>query len=235
MSPGDWVVDLGANIGVYTKFLSELVDSDGRVYSIEPIPLTLDILLSNVRKFGLKNVEAMNCAISDSNGSVTMEVPLHESEGENSYEARVVSENADKSLRRIGVPSRKIDSLSSESAHGISFVKCDMEGPKFKCVKGAKGIIRNLKPAWLIEISGDPDDSKSTVHDTFRLLNKEGYEAFWFDRRSPKKRRTGDQSVNHFFLGPKHLHALRGVSYESPRVSVKHRRQKDEFDWARPG
>jgi 23S rRNA U2552 (ribose-2'-O)-methylase RlmE/FtsJ len=36
---GDYVVDIGANIGVYTKYLSERVGSLGRVYSIEPIHL----------------------------------------------------------------------------------------------------------------------------------------------------------------------------------------------------
>lgn len=215
VNPGDWVVDIGANIGVYTRYLSELVGIDGHVYSIEPIPLTFDILLSNVKNLGLKNVETMNCAISDSSGSVTMEVPLYESGGENFYEAKIVSENTDTELRRIRVQSRTIDSLFLESAHSISFIKCDVEEHEFRCVKGAIGIIKNLKPAWLIEISGDPDDLKSTANETFKLLNKEGYEAFWFDGKSLNRRRTGDKSVNYFFLAPKHLHALERVSYES--------------------
>ncbi len=80
---GEYVIDIGANIGVYTKYLSELVGPLGRVYSIEPIPLTFEILSSNVKKFGLKNLELINCAISDNNGSVTMEVPLYDSGGEN--------------------------------------------------------------------------------------------------------------------------------------------------------
>jgi FkbM family methyltransferase len=221
VSPGDWVVDIGANNGVYTKYLSELVGAEGRVYSIEPIPLTLDILLSNVRKLGLKNVELMNCAISDFNGRGTMKVPLYESGGENFYQAKIVSENADSSLRRIEVQSRSVDSLFSDLDHGISFIKCDAEGHELKCVKGASGTIKNSKPAWLIEVSRDPDDPGSAAHETFRLLNQESYEAFWFDGKSLRKRRTGDKSVNYFFLSAQHLRALREESYKSQRVRIK--------------
>jgi len=38
VAPGDSVVDIGANIGVYTKYLSDLLGNQGRVYSIEPVP-----------------------------------------------------------------------------------------------------------------------------------------------------------------------------------------------------
>ncbi|MDX2502910.1 MAG: hypothetical protein QNL62_00330, partial [Gammaproteobacteria bacterium] len=36
----DWVIDVGANIGHYTKRLSELVGGKGRVLAFEPIPDT---------------------------------------------------------------------------------------------------------------------------------------------------------------------------------------------------
>lgn len=229
VNPGDYVVDIGANIGVYTKYLSELVGIDGCVYSIEPIPLTFDILLSNVKKLGLKNIEAINCAISDSNGSVIMEVPLYESGGENFYQAKIVCENTDNSLRRVRVKSKTIDSLFSELPQDISFIKCDVEGHEFRCTKGAIDIIKNSRPAWLIEISGDPDDLKSTAYETFKLLNKEDYEAFWFDGSSLNRRRMGDKSVNYFFLAPEHLHALLKVSYESRRFSIKFWRKKDDL------
>ena len=83
IKPGDSVVDIGANTGLYTKRMSELVGRDGRVFSIEPVPLTFDILGFNVGKLGLTNVELINCAISDTNGSVIVEVPLYESGEEN--------------------------------------------------------------------------------------------------------------------------------------------------------
>ena len=40
VEPGDFVVDLGANIGWYSNVLSGLVGDQGKVFSIEPIPDT---------------------------------------------------------------------------------------------------------------------------------------------------------------------------------------------------
>ena len=119
------------------------------------------------------------------------------------------------------VQSRTINSLFSDLDHDISFIKCDAEGHELRCVKGATGIIKKSKPSWLIEISGDPDDPESAASETFRLLNRESYEAFWFDGESLRKRNTGDRSVNYFFLSAMHLQALREESYESRRVSIK--------------
>lgn len=205
---GDCVIDVGANIGVYTKYLSVLVGIHGRVYSVEPIPLTFEILYSNVRKLELKNVELINYAISDTNGSVLMEVPLYESGGENFYEARIMEGNTNSSLRRVRVESKTIDYLFSALPYNISFIKCDVEGHELRCIKGAMKIIKESKPAWLIEISGDPDSLKSTFYEIFKLLNEEGYEAYWFDGISLNKWCSDDKSVNYFFLALKHLRVL---------------------------
>jgi len=205
---GDCVVDIGANIGVYTKYLSELVGIPGHVYSVEPIPLTFEILCSNVKKLGLKNVELMNYAISNTNDSVTMEIPLYESGGENFYRARIMKRNTNSSLRRVSVESKTVDYLFSKLPYNISFIKCDVEGHELQCIKGAMKTIKKSKPAWLIEISGDLDSLNSTSYEIFKLLNEKCYDAYWFDGTSLTKRCPGDKSVNYFFLTQKHLQVL---------------------------
>src|SRR5687767_1910242 len=65
VQPGDYTIDVGAHIGIYTKNLSELVGASGRVFSVEPVPTTYDILCSNIRTFHLNNCEPINCAMSD--------------------------------------------------------------------------------------------------------------------------------------------------------------------------
>ena len=44
VKPGDTVLDVGANFGVYTRVLSQLVGPAGRVISVEPVPQTFSIL-----------------------------------------------------------------------------------------------------------------------------------------------------------------------------------------------
>jgi FkbM family methyltransferase len=206
VSEGQSVADIGANFGMYTKYLSDLVGASGHVYSVEPLPSTFDLLRSNVKKLKLSNVELTNCAISSSDGSVSMEVPKYKSGGENFYEARVVTRTDDRSLRRVDVSCSTVDSLFSGLP--ISFIKCDVEGHELNCVKGAARTIHNLKPAWLIEISGNPDDDKSSAYQTFRILRESGYEAFWFDGTNLRARCSLDKSVNYFFLTTEHLGVL---------------------------
>ncbi len=216
VADGDYVIDVGANIGVYTKFFSEWVGISGRVYSIEPIPLTCKILRYNVKKLSLENVEILNCAISNANGVVTLEIPSYKSGGRNFYQAKIIDENREKInaennfklFMKVKVNSRTLDTLCSEIKNKISFIKCDIEGHEINCIKGAKTLIRNSKPAWLIEISGDPDKLKSPAQQLFHLLNHEGYEAYWYDGAVLNRRKVGDRSINYFFLTSKHLEIL---------------------------
>jgi FkbM family methyltransferase len=167
-------------------------------------------LSSNIKKLKFKNVELINCAVSDANGYVTLEVPSYKkSGGGNFYQARIVEENTGSSFMRIKVESRTLDSLFSGSGK-ISFIKCDVEGHELKCIKGAINIIRNSRPAWVIEFSEDPDDHESTAYETFKILNKEGYASFWFDGQNLGIRKMGDRTTNYFFLSEKHLQTLEG-------------------------
>lgn len=208
----DCVVDIGANIGIYTKFLSELAGVVGRVYSIEPVPTTFDILSSNVKKFGLANVALVNCAISDTMGSVTMEVPRYESGGENFYRSRIVFGDANKSLRKIMCAVTTIDDLLRNKPSAVSFIKCDAEGNELGCIRGALEVIEKFAPAWLIELSGDPDSPDFSAHKVFALLCEKGYEGYWFDGKRLQKRQPADKSVNYFFLQPKHIQKLNGYN-----------------------
>jgi len=209
VGPGDHVIDIGANIGVYTRYLSGLVGREGRVYSVEPVPPTFDILCSNIKRLGLSNVSPLNYAISDADGEVTMEVPLYATGGENFYRARIVTDSLSDSLRRVRVTSRRIDSLLADLPGRISFIKCDVEGHERQCVSGARSAMSQVKPAWLIEIAGEPDDMNSDASATFQLLNQAGYEAYWFDGVRLRRRQPGDRSINYFFLSTQHLWMLR--------------------------
>jgi FkbM family methyltransferase len=207
--PGDIVVDIGANFGLYTRFLSDLVGPQGRVYSVEPVPLTFEILTANIRALRLGNVEPLHLAMSDACGTVRMEVPRYPSGGENFYEARIVSENnSNKTLRGVEVESTTIDELFGQMFHPIDFIKCDVEGHELSCLRGATELLRRVKPAWLIEVSGNPDDPESKASMLFSLLSERGYEGYRFDGNHLIQRKPGDRSVNYFFLTQRHLKRL---------------------------
>jgi len=204
---GDRVIDIGANFGLYTRFLSEMTGPSGEVFSVEPIPETFEILRSNVRRLKLTNVRIKNIAFSNRPGSLSMEIPTYEEGGDNFYQARIVKAGNRTSFRRLSVRTATLDSLFF-GGKPISFVKCDVEGHELEVVQGAQKTIRAFHPAWLIEISGNPDSDRSAARETFNLLEEHRYHPYIFDGEKFRHRRKGDSVVNYFFLTHRHSLAL---------------------------
>jgi FkbM family methyltransferase len=211
VEPASVALDLGANIGVYTTVLSELVGRDGRVISVEPIPQTFALLSRNVRSLGLTNVTCINAAVSDASGEALMELPENATGGTNFYQARVIDKAEEGSVvgeRRVHVSTVTLDTLAQ--GHGkVGFVKCDVEGHELACLTGAGAVLGSHFPAWLVEVSGNPDERSSNAWKTCQLFEAHSYMPWWFDRQRLMPRNRGDQSTNYFFLRAEHVSRLR--------------------------
>lgn len=208
---GEVVVDVGANIGLYSYYLSSFVGPSGVVNSLEPVPSTFAILSANVAAFNLKNLQLLPYALDREPGQRTMAVPKFESGGENYYRASFADSE---SGGQIQVPTSSIDTLFLES--DVAFVKVDVEGAELSVLLGAQKFLSQKSSAWLIEISGNPDDLSGTAWKVFSLMKDSGYQAFWFDGECLRKRKSGENSVNYFFLKENHLERIRQAS--SPRL-----------------
>ena len=204
---GTVAVDIGANFGIYTKVLSDLVGPRGRVIAAEPIDETFDLLQRNVRSFQFSNVSCVNAALSDSARVVTMQIPKYTSGGSNYYQARITE--APGEGRSVQVRTTTLDALVKGSTP-ISFVKLDVEGHEFECLAGANEVLTQEAPSWLIEISGDPDKRDSVARQTFDLFAGRGYSAWWLDGTRLIRRQSGDRSTNYFFLRDNHVAELDG-------------------------
>jgi FkbM family methyltransferase len=205
--PGDSVLDLGANFGWYTATLSRMVGDTGRVYSVEPIPETFAVLSSVAESLGLKNAELFNCALSDHCGSAVMEVPKFAHGGKNFYMAHIVSgKSSDPSLESFEVPLRSLDSvLSGKKPERVTFVKCDVEGHELAVLKGAANFLACVKPAMLVEVTGTAEMQDAPDHEFHGMMRGFGYQPYWFDGKSLRKRVKGHSCVNYFFLQPEHI------------------------------
>lgn len=210
VAPGDIVLDVGANLGFYARFLSQCVGQSGKVYAFEPIPQTFDILANNVAKLGLKNVEALNFVLSDADKTETMVIPTYRWGQECWYDARVKTEKSDPAWRQIHVRSRTLDNFFTErgGAPQISFIKCDVEHHELAVLRGAWQTIRASHPAILVEVAPDPDDPATTAFATFELLRIEDYRPYWLKGESLVPRNRGERSQNYFFLTSAHVNRL---------------------------
>lgn len=184
LAPGDTVLDIGANIGVYTRFCSEFVGPSGHVISLEPVPETFSYLSHNVRSLRLGNVDCLNCAASDhDNDSDLMLVPQYSKGGANLYEAALSSEG------NIRVRSAKLDTLFPDLSP--QFIKCDVEGHELACVHGALDMIQRCLPKWMVEV---------TRRETFELFDSLDYAVFFYDGRKFSPCDSSHVTTNYFFF-----------------------------------
>jgi FkbM family methyltransferase len=206
---GDYVLDIGAYAGWYTRVLSNAVGADGLVHSFEPIPSTFSLLSFCTRRLRLKNVALFNCAASRVNGTALMTVPHYPTGGENYHQATLVTGREKvASLRQFPVELRTVDSVLPAPPRPITFIKCDVEGHEAEALEGASRILERDRPALCIEVAGDPDVPDSPSHQVVASLAHWGYEPYWLSGGHLIRRRAGDRSVNYFFLTEKHRSRL---------------------------
>src|SRR6266545_5966324 len=68
--PGAVVVDAGANIGIYSRFLSRCVGPSGAVHAFEPSPENFQRLRAATRQF--PNVKPIQAAVGERSGETKL-------------------------------------------------------------------------------------------------------------------------------------------------------------------
>jgi FkbM family methyltransferase len=141
---GDWVLDLGANVGNYAARLSKLVGATGRVLAFEPVPQTFELLTANVARFPLRNVTLFNVAVSNQFALHGMRVPVLQSGVQNPYMAHLTEDGAEMSVLCLPV-----DSLAIQRP--VRLIKIDVEGHELAALQGMKRLIERDRPVLIIE------------------------------------------------------------------------------------
>jgi len=146
VSYGDWVVDIGANVGFYTKRFAELVGNEGRVIAFEPVPETFALLAAVLESCRFRNVTLINAAASDSTSVAGMTIPVFpDSRQQNYYQAHLVSPATGK-LRILTVT---LDSIEMPAA--VRLIKIDAEGHELSVLKGMRNTLRRNRPILIVE------------------------------------------------------------------------------------
>jgi FkbM family methyltransferase len=116
------LIDLGANIGLFSLFVSPVCE---KVYSVEPTPSHFALLQELVKLTGTKNIQPYNIAIGIGDGEA--EFNIHE---RNSTMNSFITHRTDPhSGKTVTVQTRTLNSLiDSLDVDRIGFVKMDIEG-----------------------------------------------------------------------------------------------------------
>jgi FkbM family methyltransferase len=127
------VVDIGANIGVYSRFFAGLVGVNGKVVAFEPAPDVFRRLRDNVA--GLSQVEPIHAAVAGNTG----EIVLFESD-ELNVDHRVYDTGENR--RRIRVPCWALDDYIAPDQR-VDVIKIDVQGFELCALRGAERILKS--------------------------------------------------------------------------------------------
>jgi FkbM family methyltransferase len=150
---GDVVYDIGANFGIYTLLLSNIVGSNGKVYAFEPNREILKNLELTVNQ--KSNVELMPIALSDTEGQATLFVPEDVSMaslGNWTKEGKFGGE-----IHETFCEMRRLDDLIQTGTLAFpQFIKCDVEGAELSVVRGGVSVFNRVDaPIFMFEVNSD--------------------------------------------------------------------------------
>ena len=173
LSEGSVVIDVGANIGYYTRIASNLVGAKGQVFAFEPSPNALSVLRQNTND--LSNVRIFPVALSDSEGEARFFV--RKNGGTSSLEA-------DSSSQEVIVKITTLDSLLID-VQEVEFIKIDVEGFEPEVLRGAESLIKRHRPIIYLEYFEHYAEKRgyaaTLFDDFFATLN---YEIHWIDEKA---------------------------------------------------
>lgn len=153
INKGDCVLDLGANLGYFSKIFSKIVGSEGEVICIEPVRPFFRVLKKCIGN--RRNVVLYNYALGTENKMIKMVVPKMDGylrtglahvptkedlENQNQYEFNVEMVKGSELLQNL--------------PH-LNYIKCDIEGYEQFVLPDLKGIIEKHKPIIQLETWGE--------------------------------------------------------------------------------
>jgi FkbM family methyltransferase len=142
--------DVGANVGIFARYLS---DHFSNVVAVEPITYLCD----HLRKSLPSNCRVESVALGASEGEIVLRIPVDVSGREMPALTTAAHGNSLQFVPNAGVvertvPVKKLDHLVSDNMQ-LAFVKIDVEGFENEVLAGAHNTLLKHRPVFQIEIS----------------------------------------------------------------------------------
>lgn len=172
--PGDFILDIGANLGLHTLQASRIAGSGGRVLAFEPNPSMTMVLRESLGANSCGNVELRECALGSEEATLELHVPSDHAGKGSLLKSSLERVRCD----RISVPVKTLDSVLAGESSRIGLVKIDVEGFESQVLAGARDLLSSSPPhAWIFETHHLSGGLRSEpVAETLRIA---GYRLFY--------------------------------------------------------
>ncbi|MGY6645052.1 MAG: FkbM family methyltransferase [Salinarimonas sp.] len=160
-------VDIGANIGAYSLFVAMRAGASARILAVEPQPDIFDRLVFNIRQNPGASIKAVDCAVADKPGEVTLFIDPRNS-GESSV--KVVGSGQASAIKVTATTLQ--DLVGAEGYQHIDALKLDVEGAEDIILEP---FLRNAPRALHPRLIIIEDGTERWQTDLPRLLEESGY------------------------------------------------------------
>jgi len=178
LKPGDFVLDIGANIGYYSLIIAKKIGPNGKVFCFEPDPGNFEILSKNISQNNYTtNSVLFNNAVSNENSKLKLYISEL-----NSGDHRTYSSENDRNF--IEIDALKIDDIPELTNVKIKLIKMDIQGWEMYAVNGMRNLILNSKPIVISEFWPIGFKMSNTNPDEyFNFFEENGFNLFIINER----------------------------------------------------
>ena len=170
INDGDHVLDIGANIGVMSYYLSKRLPNSA-IHAFEPVPENMKVFLKVKRKFKLSNVKTYPIAVGNESGKIDMIMPQ-----ENAvyfHGLSRVNQDIQNNGKISTVEIKRLDELNDFKKVKVNALKIDVEEYEFNVLKGAEDLISKNRPVIYCEL-WDTENRKNSME----FIKKLDYKIF---------------------------------------------------------
>lgn len=169
LGEGETMIDVGANIGMYSLLAGELVGPSGCVIAVEPWVETAARLYRNAADNGFDHVRVRVCAMGGSPGHAALHLNRNRP-----VSFSLLGDGDQHSSVDVSVET--IDDLAlKEGVKRVDFLKLDVEGVEHDVLLGGKNTIQRWRPVIQYEsYQSDAHEDVLADYRRFRFVNVAG-------------------------------------------------------------
>ena len=168
LQPGQQIVDIGANCGVYALSMAKVVGPTGHVWAFEPSSATADLLAEGIAANGFTQVTLERCAVSAAPGTAQFSMNVQPE-----LNALMHGGPRDGATETVMVTSLD-DCITSRGWRDIAFLKIDAEGEEAPILQGGRRFFAEQSPLVQYELQRDGEVQMDLV-DGFAAMGYDSY------------------------------------------------------------
>jgi FkbM family methyltransferase len=176
---GDVIIDIGANLGYYTRIFSGLTGPGGKVYAVEPVAVFINVLRKNTGR--QQNIEILPFALGKDGGTrVRLGIPRH-SKYLSHGRTHVIGDQEDNDYLYVTEAKMENPGILFKDLQQLNYIKCDVEGFENEVIPEFLAIISRFRP--IIQVETEKENRKLI----FGMMMQLHYNCFWLEKNRLKR------------------------------------------------